>query len=100
MAAVHLAALPLLPLHCCCCVRCALSPLQALLALPVQVLQLTALHAPCCPRLQELPEPQLDAETRAAFDLAYENIAAFHRAQQVGGEQDRAGCTVAAAVHV
>lgn len=53
---------------------------------------------PCCPRLQELPEPQLDAETRAAFDLAYENIAAFHRAQQVGGQGDRAGCAVAAAV--
>lgn len=34
--------------------------------------------------VQDLPEPQLDAETRAAFDLAYENIAAFHRAQQVG----------------
>lgn len=35
--------------------------------------------------VQDLPEPQLDAETRAAFDLAYQNIAAFHRAQQVGG---------------
>ncbi len=30
---------------------------------------------------QELPEPQLDAETRAAFDVAYNNIRAFHEAQ-------------------
>ncbi|KAI7845187.1 hypothetical protein COHA_001232 [Chlorella ohadii] len=39
------------------------------------------MEAVCTP-IQDLPEPQLDAETRAAFDLAYENIAAFHRAQQ------------------
>lgn len=32
--------------------------------------------------LQELPEPELDAETRAAFDVAYQNIHAFHAAQQ------------------
>ncbi|GAB4815391.1 hypothetical protein N2152v2_002437 [Parachlorella kessleri] len=35
-----------------------------------------------CTPIQELPEPELDAETRQAFDVAYENIRAFHRAQQ------------------
>lgn len=58
--------------------------------LPVNTaaLPLLALNPPLHPVCfaQELPEPQLDAETRAAFDLAYENIAAFHRAQQVGGQ--------------
>jgi Histidinol dehydrogenase len=32
--------------------------------------------------LQELPEPQLDAESVAAFDTAFNNIRAFHDAQQ------------------
>ena len=31
---------------------------------------------------QELPEPELDVETRQAFDVAYANIRAFHQAQQ------------------
>ena len=30
---------------------------------------------------QDLPDPQLDAETQQAFDTAYENIRAFHEAQ-------------------
>ena len=34
--------------------------------------------------LQELPEPSLDEETRAAFDMAYRNIRTFHEAQQTG----------------
>lgn len=32
--------------------------------------------------LQALPEPELDAESRAAFDTAYDNIRAFHEAQR------------------
>ena len=32
--------------------------------------------------LQELPEPELDAESQAAFDTAFNNIRAFHAAQQ------------------
>ena len=32
--------------------------------------------------VQDLPEPQLSAETRAAFDVAYNNIKAFHAAQK------------------
>jgi histidinol dehydrogenase len=32
--------------------------------------------------LQELPAANVDAETAAAFDVAYNNIAAFHQAQQ------------------
>lgn len=31
---------------------------------------------------QALPEPELDAESRAAFDTAYDNIRAFHEAQR------------------
>ncbi len=31
---------------------------------------------------QHLPEPELDAGSRAAFDTAFENIRAFHAAQQ------------------
>lgn len=34
------------------------------------------------PPLQELPAPSLDAETAAAFDMAYANIATFHEAQR------------------
>ena len=34
------------------------------------------------PGPQDLAEPQLDAETQQAFDVAYENIRAFHAAQQ------------------
>ncbi len=33
-------------------------------------------------RSQDLPEPQLDAESKAAFDTAFDNIRAFHAAQQ------------------
>jgi hypothetical protein len=29
-----------------------------------------------------MPDPELDAETQQAFDIAYENIKAFHQAQQ------------------
>lgn len=32
--------------------------------------------------LQDLPEPHLPEETRCAFDVAYENIRAFHAAQK------------------
>eukprot|EP00887_Chlorella_sp_A99_P006182 scaffold3.g6182.t1 len=35
-----------------------------------------------CVPIQELPDPELDPETRAAFDTAYANIVAFHAAQQ------------------
>lgn len=35
-----------------------------------------------CVPIEELPAPNLDAETRAAFDTAYKNIAAFHEAQR------------------
>lgn len=31
---------------------------------------------------QDLPEPELDQESREAFDVAFENIRAFHAAQQ------------------
>ena len=31
---------------------------------------------------QALPEPELDPESRAAFDTAYNNIRAFHEAQR------------------
>lgn len=37
---------------------------------------------PALPSCQNLPEPSLEPETRAAFDLAYKNIHAFHAAQQ------------------
>ena len=35
-----------------------------------------------CVLWQALPEPELDAESRAAFDTAYNNIRAFHEAQR------------------
>ena len=31
---------------------------------------------------QDLPEPKLDPEVQAAFDVAYDNIYAFHIAQK------------------
>jgi histidinol dehydrogenase len=31
---------------------------------------------------QELPEPQLDSESATAFNVAFDNIRAFHAAQQ------------------
>ena len=31
---------------------------------------------------QDLPDPQLNAETQKAFDTAYNNIRAFHEAQK------------------
>lgn len=37
-----------------------------------------------CIPMDELTMPDLDNETRAAFDTAFENIAAFHRAQGSG----------------
>ncbi|EFN58389.1 hypothetical protein CHLNCDRAFT_55992 [Chlorella variabilis] len=39
------------------------------------------LDAVCVP-IKELPAPSLDAETAAAFDMAYANIATFHEAQR------------------
>ena len=38
--------------------------------------------SPSVLRGQDLPEPQLDAESRAAFDTAFDNIRAFHAAQR------------------
>ncbi|KAK9827951.1 hypothetical protein WJX81_000089 [Elliptochloris bilobata] len=35
-----------------------------------------------CVPIEALPEPKLDAESRAAFDTAYDNIRAFHEAQR------------------
>ncbi|KAI3435589.1 hypothetical protein D9Q98_001654 [Chlorella vulgaris] len=35
-----------------------------------------------CVPIEELPEPTLDAETAAAFDVAYANISTFHTAQR------------------
>lgn len=32
--------------------------------------------------VQTLPEPELDEETRSAFDTAFNNIKAFHSAQK------------------
>ena len=32
--------------------------------------------------MQDMPEPHLDDEARQAFDVAFNNISAFHRAQQ------------------
>jgi len=37
---------------------------------------------PVCVPLEELPEPTLDPDVQRAFDVAYENIAAFHTAQK------------------
>jgi len=37
--------------------------------------------AETCVEVASLPEPVLDPEVKAAFDVAYDNIAAFHRAQ-------------------
>jgi histidinol dehydrogenase len=37
---------------------------------------------PPLPRPQDLPAPRLPEEVTAAFDVAYNNIAAFHRAQR------------------
>jgi len=31
---------------------------------------------------QDLPEPELDPEVKAAFDVAYDNIRQFHQAQK------------------
>jgi histidinol dehydrogenase len=36
----------------------------------------------------DLPEPELDAEVKKAFDVAYENIKAFHAAQAGKGDVD------------
>jgi len=41
-----------------------------------------AVDAVCTP-IEELGEPKLDQESRDAFDRAYDNIRAFHAAQQV-----------------
>ena len=32
-------------------------------------------------RVEDLPEPVLEDDVKKAFDVAYENIAAFHAAQ-------------------
>ena len=34
-----------------------------------------------CVRVADLPDPDLDPEVKAAFDMAYDNIHAFHAAQ-------------------
>ena len=40
-------------------------------------------HAPTCHALlQELPDPRLPTEITDAFDVAFNNIKAFHQAQQ------------------
>ena len=60
---------------------------------PIQVLQLgsatpdlLAVHAcqahASLGTMQDMPEPHLDDEARQAFDVAFNNISAFHRAQQ------------------
>lgn len=33
-------------------------------------------------KVSDLPEPQLDSDVTAAFDVAFENIKAFHAAQK------------------
>lgn len=38
----------------------------------------------CAVPVSDLPEPELDPEVRAAFDVAFDNIAAFHQAQAPG----------------
>ncbi|KAH7292322.1 hypothetical protein KP509_29G061700 [Ceratopteris richardii] len=37
-------------------------------------------------RVEDLPDPQLDADVKAAFDVAYDNIHAFHAAQKKTNE--------------
>ncbi|OUS42416.1 histidinol dehydrogenase [Ostreococcus tauri] len=39
-------------------------------------------------RVEDLPDPTLDADVQAAFDVAYDNIAAFHAAQARSGDVD------------
>lgn len=39
-------------------------------------------------RVEDLPEPVLDDDVKKAFDVAYENIAAFHAAQARTGDVD------------
>ena len=36
----------------------------------------------CLSELQSLPDPELSRESREAFDVAYNNIRRFHKAQQ------------------
>ena len=40
------------------------------------------LEAVCVP-VADLPEPQLEENIKAAFDVAFENICKFHEAQKV-----------------
>ena len=40
------------------------------------------LEAVCVP-VADLPEPQLEENIKAAFDVAFENISKFHEAQKV-----------------
>lgn len=40
------------------------------------------IHKQLSTNRQKLPEAELDAESRAAFDTAFNNIRAFHAAQQ------------------
>ena len=39
-------------------------------------------------RVDELPDPVLDDDVKKAFDVAYDNIAAFHAAQAKSGDVD------------
>jgi len=39
-------------------------------------------------KVSDLPDPELDDDVKAAFDMAYDNIAAFHQAQAGLGDVD------------
>ena len=55
------------------------------------------LEAVCVP-VADLPEPQLEENIKAAFDVAFENIRKFHEAQKVRARGKRGGgCSLAAA---
>jgi histidinol dehydrogenase len=44
---------------------------------------------PCCVPTSSLPDPVLPKDVQAAFDVAYNNIRAFHQAQVPTAEQER-----------
>ena len=41
-----------------------------------------AVQGDLCGYIQELADPEISAESKEAFDIAYENIKAFHEAQR------------------
>jgi histidinol dehydrogenase len=47
-----------------------------------------AVDGPACVPIGDLPQPALDPEVQAAFDVAYANIAAFHEAQREAAPLD------------